>query len=127
MKMLLPWLAAWTATLALAAPEVSPLASAGKQPTASQAQAAILAWVRKTAQHPKDAQQVRFLSGPHLVTGITFAGEREQAWQMCTILGEATLSHASPSLTVKPLFLRNTPDGVQVLSAVNWKHFDNKC
>jgi hypothetical protein len=112
---------------AFAAPDPPPLEAAGGQPTPAQAQAAVMESLRKTAQDPKDLERTRFLSGPHLVTGITLAGNRENAWQMCVIVGEAKLSHNSPELEVKPFFLRQTGAQLTVLPVVNWKSYDSKC
>lgn len=112
---------------AFAAPDPPPLQAAGSQPSQAQAQAAVIAWLRKTAQDPKDIERTRFLSGPHLVTGITLGGSREQAWEMCVVTGDGDIARGTPALGVKPVFLRGTGEGLAVIPVVNWKTYDSKC
>lgn len=112
---------------AFAAPDPPPLQAAGSQPSQAQAQATVIAWLRKTAQDPKDLERTRFLSGPHLVTGITLGGSREQAWEMCVVVGDNNIARGTPGLNVKPVFLRGTGDGLAVVPVVNWKTYESKC
>lgn len=108
-------------------PPPPPLQAAGSQPSQAQAQAAVIDWLRKTAQDPKDIERTRFLSGPHLVTGITLGGSREQAWEMCVVTGDGDIARGTPALGVKPVFLRGTGDGLAVIPVVNWKTYDSRC
>ena len=110
-----------------AAPDPPPLVGAGPQPTEEQARAAVIEQLKRTSKSGADLLRVRFLSGPHLITGISFADNREQAWQMCVIEGQASLSHGSPDVAVKQYFLRDSGKGLNVLPAVNWKTYDSKC
>ncbi len=115
------------ATAALAAPAAPPLEGAGPQPTEDQARQVVIDQIKLTVREAADMKRVRFLSGPHLITGISFADSREQAWQMCVIQGDANISRGSPDVEVKQYFLRNKPSGLMVIPAVNWKTYDNKC
>ncbi|CAN5770941.1 hypothetical protein BH11PSE7_BH11PSE7_31300 [soil metagenome] len=111
----------------LAAPDPPPLVGAGTQPTEGQARAAVIEQLKRTSQSGADLLRVRFLSGPHLITGISFAGNREQAWQMCVIEGQDSLRHGTPDVVVKQYFLRNSGKGLAVLTTVNWKSYDSMC
>jgi len=111
----------------LAAPDPPPLVGAGPQPTEEQARAAVIEQLKRTSKTGADLLRVRFLSGPHLITGISFADNREQAWLMCVIEGQASLSHGTPDVQVKPYFLRDSGKGLAVLPTVNWKTYDSKC
>ena len=57
----------------------------------------------------------------------SFADNRDQAWLMCVIEGQASLSHGTPDVQVKPYFLRDSGKGLAVLPTVNWKTYDSKC
>ena len=111
----------------MAAPDPPPLVGAGPQPTEEQARAAVIEQLKRTSKTAADLLRVRFLSGPHLVTGISFADNREQAWLMCVIEGQASLSHGTPDVEVKQYFLRDSGKGLEVLPTVNWKTYDSKC
>ena len=100
---------------------------AGPEPTQNQARAAVARSLMQTARDPEDFSRVRFLSGPHLVTGINFAGSREQAWQMCVITGDGKLSRGPLELEVKPYLLRTNDSGVEVVQLANWKDSDVSC
>jgi hypothetical protein len=110
-----------------AAPEPPLLEGAGPQPTEDQARQAVIDELKRTLNNPADFKRVRFLSGPHLVTGISFADNREQAWQMCVIQGDANISRGSPDVDVKQYFLRSKSGTLKVVPAVNWKSYDSKC
>ncbi|MET0311029.1 MAG: hypothetical protein ABW051_03200 [Burkholderiaceae bacterium] len=127
MRLTAPLLAGLLSATVFAAPDPPPLAAAGTQPTQAQAQAAVVAYLRKTEQNPADIERTRFLSGPHLVTGITLGGSREQAWEMCVIVGDSNITKGSPELNVKPMFLRGTAAELTVLPIVNWKTYESKC
>ena len=100
---------------------------AGEQPSETQARNAVIQSLAGTVRDPADFSRVRFLSGPHLVTGINFAGGREQAWQMCVITGDGRPSRGPLELEVKPYLLRNTDAGVAVVLLSNWKDSDVSC
>lgn len=101
--------------------------TAGPQPSESQARNAVIQSLAGTVRDPADFSRVRFLSGPHLVTGINFAGSREQAWQVCVITGDGKLSRGPLDLEVKPYLLRNDDSGVTVVQIANWKDSDVSC
>lgn len=101
--------------------------AAGPQPSDAQARSAVIQSLAGTVRDPADFSRVRFLSGPHLVTGINFAGSREQAWQMCVITGDAKLSRGPLDLAVKPYLLRTDDSGVTVVQIANWKDSDVSC
>jgi hypothetical protein len=119
--------AALLSTPLKAASDPPPPVGAGPQPTEEQARDAVIERLKRTSKTAADLLRVRFLSGPHLVTGINFAGNREQAWQMCVIEGQANLSHGTPDVEVKQYFLRDSGKGLAVLPTVNWKSYDSKC
>ena len=101
--------------------------TAGPQPSEAQARGAVVQSLAGTVRDPADFSRVRFLSGPHLVTGINFAGSREQAWQMCVITGDGKLSRGPLALEVKPYLLRNDDRGATVVQLANWKDSDVSC
>ncbi len=101
--------------------------TAGPQPNDDQARSAVIQALAGTVRDPADFSRVRFLSGPHLVTGINFAGSREQAWQMCVITGDGKLSRGPLDLAVKPYLLRTGDSGVTVVQIANWKDSDVSC
>ena len=110
-----------------AAPAAPLLEGAGPQPTEDQARQAVIDELKRTLKDAADFKRVRFLSGPHLVTGINFADNREEAWQMCVIQGDADISRGSPDVSVKQYFLRVKNGAPRVVPAVNWKTYDSKC
>lgn len=114
-------------TLARAVPPDPPTVPAGPQPGAAAAQLAVVDELRRTVESPEDFSRVRFVSGPHLVTGVNFAGNREQAWQVCVLVGSASLSHGPLDLDLKPYLLRTRDDGVRVVRTPNWKESDVSC
>jgi len=112
-----------------AAPPDKLSAVAGPQPSETQAQRAVLAELVRTRENPTDVSRVRFMSGPHLVTGVNFAGSREQAWEMCVVVGDAKLSRrtAAADLGLQPYFLRTQADQITVMKFANWKESDSVC
>ena len=121
-----PFVAMLLCTALQAAPEQPPTQAAGPQPTEERARQVVIDHLKKIVKEPADLLRVRFLSGPHLITGITFADNREQAWQMCVIQGDARISRGSPDVEVKQYFLRNVNNALSVVQ-VNWKTYDSKC
>jgi len=101
--------------------------AAGPQPSESQARDAVIQDLKRTLKDPADFSRVRFLSGPHLVTGTNFAKGREQAWLMCVVEGSANVRRGPLDLEVKPYLLRTQADAVEVVQVPNWAEFDNKC
>jgi hypothetical protein len=120
-------LLAFRAAALQAAPEPRLLEGAGPQPTEDQARQAVIDELKRTLKNAVDFRRVRFLSGPHLITGISFADNREEAWQMCVIQGDANISRGSPDVEVKQYFLRNNNGTLKIVPAVNWKTYDSKC
>ena len=119
-----------TVTLALAAQAGTPdklAEAAGPQPSEAVAQRAVANELVRSTRDAADMTRVRFLSGPHLVTGINFAGTREQAWQVCVNTGDGRLSRGPLDLEVKPYLLRNGDKGVTVVQEPNWKESDIRC
>lgn len=112
---------------AYAAPDPPPLEAAGPQPTEDQARQTVIDYLKRTVKNAADMKRVRFLSGPHLITGISFADNREQAWQMCVIQGDANIARGSPDVEVKSYFLRTRKGVLGVVPNVNWKTYDSKC
>ena len=102
-------------------------AAAGPQPSESQARDAVIQDLKRTVADPADFSRVRFLSGPHLVTGTNFAKGREQAWLMCVVEGNANVRRGPLDLEVKPYLLRNEDHALKVVQVANWAEFDNKC
>jgi hypothetical protein len=100
---------------------------AGPQPSESQARDAVIQDLKRTVKEPADFSRVRFLSGPHLVTGTNFAKGREQAWLMCVVEGTANVRHAPLELEVKPYLLRARAGLLEVVQTANWSDFENKC
>jgi hypothetical protein len=100
---------------------------AGPQPNESQARDAVIQDLKRTVKEPADFSRVRFLSGPHLVTGTNFAKGREQAWLMCVVEGTANARRAPLELEVKPYLLRTRAGLLEVVQAANWSDFENKC
>jgi hypothetical protein len=101
--------------------------TAGAQPSERQARNAVIQSLAGTTRDPTDFSRVRFLSGPHLVTGINFAGSREQAWQMCVITGDGNLARGPLALEITPFPLRTNDSGVTVMQIANWKDSDVSC
>ncbi|MGE3349491.1 MAG: hypothetical protein AB7I35_18845 [Ramlibacter sp.] len=116
-----------TALTARAVPPAPPTVPAGPQPAAAAAQLAVVNELRRTVRDPADFSRVRFLSGPHLVTGVNFAGNREQAWQVCVLVGSASLSRGPLDLDIKPYLLRNQGQHVTVVQIANWKDSNVSC
>lgn len=119
-----------TTALALAAHAGTPdklAETAGPQPSETVAQRAVANELVRFSRESADMTRVRFLSGPHLVTGINFAGNREQAWQVCVITGDGQLRRGPLDLEVKPFLLRNSDSGVTVVQLSNWKESDVRC
>jgi len=112
---------------AVAAPPDPMAATAGPQPSEDRAQRAVLADLVRKVNDPRDMSRVRFLSGPHLVTGVNFAGSREQAWEMCVVVGDARLSHGPVDLGIKPYLLRTQADQITVIQYANWKESGTTC
>ncbi len=110
-----------------AAPDPPPVEAAGPQPSEDQARQAVIDHIKRTVKSAADLKRVRFLSGPHLITGISFADNREQAWQMCVIQGDANIARGSPDVEVKSYFLRTRNGVLGVVPNVNWKTYDSKC
>ncbi len=100
---------------------------AGPPPSVPAAQRVVANELVRATRDPADFSRVRFLSGPHLVTGINFAGNREQAWQICVITGDGRLSRGPLDLEVKPYLLRNSEKGLAVVQLANWKDSDVSC
>lgn len=100
---------------------------AGPQPSRAQARAVVVESLRHTVKEPRDMERVRFFSGPHLVNGINFAKGREQAWLMCVVAGDSSLSRHAPDLEVRPYLLRNRADGLELVTQGNWTDSDAKC
>ncbi len=103
--------------------------AAGPEPTEAQARQAVIAEMRRTLRDTADFGRVRFVSGPHLSSGINFADSREQAWLMCVINGSSRLSNRSvtPDLEVQPYLMRNRGGEWVIVSVAGWKESDIKC
>ncbi|MBX3655192.1 MAG: hypothetical protein KF686_13480 [Ramlibacter sp.] len=115
-----------TSLAAGAVPVEPPSTPAGPQPAAAAAQQAVVNELRRTAVE-SDFSRVRFVSGPRLVTGVNFAGNREQAWQVCVLVGSASLSRGPLDLDLKPYLLRNQDQRVTVVQIANWKDSNVSC
>ena len=100
---------------------------AGPQPTESQARDAVIEELKRTVKEAADFSRVRFMSGPHLVTGTNFAQGREQAWLMCVVEGNASTRRGPLELDMKPYLLRTKDNRLQVIPTANWSDFENKC